>query len=338
MTNSRGLIDLVGRAAEHIDLNARQEPTFAPPPPPPRPPQAPERAAENATAEIFDEPAAPPLAEPVVVHATTAKPASPRDPPAKASPILLEFNWVHLEREGFLTPENQRSLTAEEFRLIKRPLLRTAFGRDNRAQRNGISHVAMVTSPAPGDGKTFTAVNLALSIASERDLHVLLIDGDARRMGMSRVLGTAGRKGLVDVLMNPSMTVGDVIARTDVPNLSVIPAGQIVDAPSEVFASQSMTRMMAEISTRYADRFIIFDAPPALASSEAGVLASHVGQVIMVVQANETSRQAVAQAVALVDACPNISFILNRVTMSAGMDRFGRYDYYQEGGEQWVGS
>jgi receptor protein-tyrosine kinase len=334
MTNSQGFIDLVGRAAEHIDLNARQEPTFAPPPPPP---QAPERAAKNATAEMFDEPAAP-LPEPVVVQATTAKPVSPGDPPAKASPIVLEFNWVHLEREGFLTPENQRSLTAEEFRLIKRPLLRTAFGRDNRAQRNGVAHVAMVTSPAPGDGKTFTAVNLALSIASEKDLHVLLIDGDPRRMGMSRVLGTAGRKGLVDVLMNPSMTVGDVIARTDVPNLSVIPAGQIVDAPSEVFASQSMTRLMAEIATRYSDRFIIFDAPPALASSEAGVLASHVGQVIMVVQANETSRQAVAQAVALVDACPNISFILNRVTMSAGMDRFGRYDYYQEGGEQWVGS
>ncbi len=334
MMNRGGLIDLVGRAAEHIDLNARREPDTMPP----APPQAPERAAEAATAEMFAEGSAP-LAEPVIVQATTTAPPQDTESPApKAVPTPLEFNWLHLEREGFLTPENQRSLTAEEFRLIKRPLLRTAFGRDNRTQRNGVSHIVMVTSPAPGDGKTFTAVNLALSIASERDLSVLLIDGDARRMGLSRLLGAAGRKGLIDVLMNPSMSLGDVIVRTDVPNLSVVPAGQVVDAPTEVFASQSMARTMTDIATRYSNRFIIFDAPPALASSEAGVLASHVGQVIMVVQANETSRQALAQAVGLVDACPNVSFVLNRVTMSAGTERFGRYSYDQEGGEQWVGS
>jgi protein-tyrosine kinase len=332
MTAKRSLIDLVGRAAEHIDLNSRQEPVFEP-----EAPQAPQRAAETVTAEVFA-PSPEPLAEPVIVQATTAKPITVETPAPKSVPTTLEFNWLHLEREGFITPENQRSLTAEEFRLIKRPLLRTAFGRDNRAQRNGVSHVVMVTSPAPGDGKTFTAVNLALSIASERDLHVLLVDCDARRMGLSRLIGAAGRKGLVDVLMTPSMSIADVILRTDVPNLSVVPAGQIVDAPAEVYASQTMARMMADIATRYADRFIIFDAPPILASSEAGVLASHVGQVIMVVQANETSRQAVAQSVALVDACPNISFVLNRVTMSAGIDRFGRYGYYEEGGDQWVGS
>jgi protein-tyrosine kinase len=331
MSTKSGLIDLVGRAAEHIDLNARREPILEAA----VPPQPPERAGEAVTREMFvEEP--PPLAEPVVIQAATAK--RPAEKSASIAPPPLEFNWLHLEREGFVTPENQRSLTAEEFRIIKRPLLRTAFGRDNRAQRNGISHVAMVTSPAPGDGKTFTAVNLALSIASERDLHVLLIDGDARRMGLSRLLGAAGRKGLIDVLTTPSMSIGDVITRTDIPNLSIVPAGQIVDAPTEVFASQTMARMMADIATRYADRFIIFDGPPALASSETGVLAAHVGQVIMVVQANETSRQAIAQAVALVDACPNISFILNRVTMSGGMERFGRYGYYQEGGEQWVGS
>lgn len=330
---SKNLIDLVGRAAEHIDLNARPEPTYEPE----APPHAPERAGGNATADVFA-PASEPLSEPVVVQAANAPPSSAEPPTSTSPPINLDFNWLHLEREGFITPENQRSLTAEEFRLIKRPLLRTAFGRDNRAQRNGISHVAMVTSPAPGDGKTFTAVNLALSIASERDLHVLLIDCDARRMGLSRLVGAAGRKGLIDVLMTPTMSIADVIVRTDIPNLSIVPAGQIVDAPAEIYASQTMARMMSDIATRYADRFIIFDAPPALASSDTGVLASHVGQVIMVVQANETSRQAVAQSVALVDACPNISFVLNRVTMSAGSERFGRYGNYQEGGEQWVGS
>jgi protein-tyrosine kinase len=331
---TKNLIDLVGRAAEHIDINARHEPTFEPE----RPPQAAERVSEAAVLDMMP-PQVEPLAEPVIVHAAMAATAraAPEKEPATA-PISLDFNWLHLEREGFITPENQRSLTAEEFRVIKRPLLRTAFGRDSLAQRNGISHIVMVTSPAPGDGKTFTAANLALSVASERDLQVLLIDCDARRMGLSKLLGAAGRKGLVDVLMTPSMSIGDVIVRTDVPNLSIVPAGQIVDAPTEVYSSQSMARLMADVATRYANRFIILDAPPALASSEVGVLASHVGQVIMVVQANETSRQAVAQSLALVDACPNVSFVLNRVTMSAGLDRFGRYGYYQEGSDQWVAS
>lgn len=329
MTQKTSMIDLVGRAAERIDLNTRQEPTLVPTPPQPL-----ERASETVAREMFTEGAAP-LAEPVVAKMAARPQVHAASTLVKPPPI--DFDWTHLEREGFLTPENQRSLIAEEFRLIKRPLLRTAFGRDNRAQRNGISHVAMVTSPAPGDGKTFTALNLALSVASERDLHVLLIDGDPRRMGLSRLVGANGRKGLIDVLMTPSMSIGEVIARTDIPNLSIVPAGQIVDAPTEVYASTSMARLMADIAPRYADRFIIFDAPPALASSEAGVLASHVGQVIMVVQANETSRQAVAQSLALVDACPNVSFVLNRVTMSAGMERFGRYGDYQEGGDQWVG-
>jgi protein-tyrosine kinase len=330
MTQKKSMIDLVGRAAERIDINARHQPTLVSPPSQPL-----ARASEAVSLEMFAEAPAR-LAEPVIAQAAERPQTHQAPPPTKAAPIA--FDWVHLEREGFLTPENQRSLIAEEFRLIKRPLLRTAFGRDNRSQRNGISHVAMVTSPAPGDGKTFTALNLALSVASERDLHVLLIDGDPRRMGLSRLLGAAGRKGLIDVLMTPSMSIGNVIARTDIPNLSIVPAGQLVDAPTEVYASQSMSRVMADIAPRYADRFIIFDAPPALASSEAGVLASHVGQVIMIVQANETSRKAVAQSLALVDACPNVSFVLNRVTMSAGMERFGRYGYYHEGGEQWVGS
>jgi len=328
---TKNLINLVGRAAEHIDINARQEAQFDRAPPP----QAPERAGDAFVREVMPLPAEP-LAEPVVIQAAAAE--APNAPDISAAPPPLAFNWLHLEREGFITPENQRSLTAEEFRVIKRPLLRTAFGRDSRAQRNGISHIVMVTSPAPGDGKTFTAANLALSIASERDLQVLLIDCDARRMGLTKLVGAAGRKGLVDVLMTPSMSIGDVILRTDVPNLSVVPAGQIVNAPTEVYSSQSMARLMADVATRFANRFIILDAPPALVSSEVGVLASHVGQVIMVVQANETSRHAVAQAVALVDACPNINFVLNRVTMSAGQDRFGRYGNYQEGGDQWVAS
>lgn len=326
----KNVIDLVGRAAEHLDINARKTPSldFTPP-------LMPERASEAVIADAqAAPPPPPPLQDPLIVQAAAQPDGAPDDAAPPPATETVAFDWPRLAQSGLLTPDTHRSLMAEEFRLIKRPLLRSAFGRDARMPRYNTMHVAMITSPAPGDGKTFTAINLALSIAFERDIRVLLVDADARRMGLSRTLGVTRRKGIVDVLTTPSLSIGDVIVRTDIPNLSIVPAGQTADAPSEIFASHNMARTMADIAARYADHFIIFDAPPVLASSDAGALASHVGQVIMIVRANETSRQAVTQAVTLVEACPNISFLLNRVTMSAGADRFGHYGYYQEGAAQ----
>lgn len=238
----------------------------------------------------------------------------------------VELNLVRLHKEGFLTPQNQRSLIAEEYRIIKRPLLRAAF--DHANDPANLNHVVMVTSARPDEGKTFTAVNLAMSVATERDLFVLLIDCDIRRMGLSKKLGLADRKGLMDVLMDPGLTVADVLLRTNIPNLAIIPSGQPVEAATEVFASAKMSVLVDDIATRYQDRFIIFDAPPVLASSEPGVLAVHVGQTVMVVHANETSKRAIAQSIPLVNGCPNVHFVLNRVTLAAGPDRFGYYGTY----------
>ncbi|MDX2222074.1 MAG: XrtA-associated tyrosine autokinase [Rhodospirillaceae bacterium] len=238
----------------------------------------------------------------------------------------IEIDLVRLQKEGFLTPQNQRSLIAEEYRIIKRPLLRSAF--DRTATNSQFSHVVMVTSCKPGDGKTFTSINLAMSVASERDLYVLLIDCDIRRMDLSRKLGIADRKGIMDVLLDPKLAVADVMLRTNIPNLAVIPSGQPVEAATELFASQSMTKLVDEIASRYQDRFIIFDTPPILASSEPGVLALHVGHVIMVVSAGETTKAAINEALPMVNACPNVHFILNRATMAGGRDRFGYYGQY----------
>jgi protein-tyrosine kinase len=124
--------------------------------------------------------------------------------------------------------------------------------------------------------------------------------------------------------------LADVILRTNIPHLSILPAGQAVDNPTEILASQRMKDLISEIIHRYPDRFILFDSPPVLATSEPGVLAAYVGQVIMVVLANETTKQAITESLGLIDACPNINFILNKVTLSAGSDRFG-YDGYYEG-------
>ena len=369
------MIDLVGRAAERLDLNARPatsgkiepwldtsarlspdalEPTILasftsedlPPALEPvtdqaTPQQTPEPEPEHAAgvAGMNGTSEANTIAEPeasfessfieAAAELTRAEAAKVAEQTAKiiaANHITLD--WVALEESGYLTPQSQRSLKAEEFRIIKRPLLRTAFDPEDR--HRSIAHVAMVTSPAPGDGKTFTALNLAVSIASERDLHVLLIDADIRNRGLSRALGLTDRMGLMELLTKPEVSMPSVFLRTDVANLAVIPAGKPTSGATEIFASQTMARLARDIATRYPDRFIIIDAPPVLASSEPGVLASHVGQIVMVVQANQTTKRAIGEALALVNTCTTVNFVLNQISSSAGLDRFGYYGKYGE--------
>ncbi len=357
-------IDLVGRMATRLDLNtpdtkaeaqtttalrvAAVPPTPQPSAPAPRivgrepPPPRVEPSFERRSVGVTrpDVPRAEPTEARIEVPppAEPAPQTTPQDMPAVAAEMpppateatdrkFFELNLVRLQKEGFLTPQNQRSLIAEEYRIIKRPLLRAAFDQSANDPEH-LNHVVMITSARPGEGKTFTAINLAMSVATERDLHVLLVDCDIRRMGMSKKLGVADRKGLMDVLSDPTVTLSDVILRTNVPNLAIIPSGQPVEASTEVFASAKMTRLVDDIARRYPDRFIIFDAPPVLASSEPGVLAVHVGQTVMVVYANETSKRAIAQSIPLIAGCPNINFVLNRVTLAAGPDRFGYYGTY----------
>jgi protein-tyrosine kinase len=359
MTGKRGHIDLVGRLADRIDVNSfsppaakpalpeRTELTVVPPaPPPPTPileavveaaaaapvaapaprPTVIERMEEAAIAtprpavvERREEPLVVAASRPSVVERMEEAPALR---PQTASSNQIEIDLRQLENEGFVTPASPASQVAEEFRIIKRPLLRAAFARDG--VKGPLAHVAMVTSPRPGDGKTFTALNLAMSVASEKDLHVLLVDCDMRHHGLSSKLDLARRKGLTDILTEGA-TIPDVMVRTNVPNLAIIPAGQPVSGGTELFASQRMLKFVNDVANRYRDRFIIFDTPPALASSEPGVLALHVGHVVMVVQANQTSKRAVAESLALVDGCPNVHFVLNRTTLTAGSDRFGYY-------------
>lgn len=237
----------------------------------------------------------------------------------------FDLDLVALQKKGFVTPNHQRSLISEEFRIVKRPLLQRAFSAP--AEPGAHSHVVMVTSAKPNEGKTFTAINLAMSVASERDLFVLLIDADIRRADLGKQLGVKDRKGLMDVLVEPDLHVSEVLVRTNIPNLSILPAGIPRENATELFASKSMTDLVDDIAARYPDRFIIFDTPPVLASSEPSVLALHVGQVVMVVHANLTSRKAIAQSLPLLSGCPNIHCVMNNLSLS-GSDRFGYYSTY----------
>lgn len=229
-----------------------------------------------------------------------------------------------LKKLGFVTPDAGRSQIVEEFRAIKRPLLRRAFDREGR----GRDHLIMVTSAKPGEGKSFCSINLAMSIASERGLNVLLVDGDVVKSDLPEILGFRSDAGFLDLLVDRNLDLSDVLVRTNIPNLSVLPSGDNHDHATELMAGPAMADLISDLATRYSDRVIIFNAPPVLVSSEAAVLASWVGQIVMIVEADGTGRSEVAEALSLLGEDKNINFVLNKVTDRRVSERYGAYSYY----------
>ncbi len=202
------------------------------------------------------------------------------------------------------------SVFVDEYRRIKRPLLSNAFGKSASLLEKG--NLILVTSSIPGEGKTHTAINLALSIASEQDRTVLLIDCDVTRFGTSRMLGIENKRGLVDILEGNDFSVGDVILRTDIPTLSLISAGKQHDFVTELLASQKMSELVSEISERYDDRVVIFDGPPLLPTPEAQILASLVGQVVFVIEAGKTPQGVVEQALGMIPEDQATGLVINK--------------------------
>lgn len=256
--------------------------------------------------------------------------------PPRRRQTSVTIDMSHLRAKGFITPDGEATRIAEEFRVIKRPLLTAAFGGSEQSAaeppvKNG--HLLMVTSAKPNEGKTFVALNLAMSLASERHLNVLLVDADFKNPSVPRQLGFQAQKGLIDVLAERDLDLADVMLRTNVRNLTILPAGFEQANATELLASQEMAALIREIADRYNDRIIIFDSPPVLASSEPGVLAMHVGQVVFVVEAGATNRRAVQEALGLLNACPQISLVLNKRPPLLGADQFGTYYGYGAGRE-----
>lgn len=254
-------------------------------------------------------------------------PAMP-PPPAGRTSKQVAVNLDRLRRLGVITPKTpETTQIAEEFRIIKRPLLLKAFG-EAVGFAQGNNHLIMVTSARPGEGKTFVSLNLAMSMASEQNLNVLLIDADVKNPSLPRLLGIETGKGLIDVLTDDNLDLSDVILRTEIENLSFIPAGRPHVQSTELFASRKMAGLVQDIARRYNDRVVLFDAPPVLASSEPGVLALHVGQMVFVVESEVTSRRAVEEALSHVKGCENINLVLNKSRPWLGRAQFGTYYGY----------
>jgi protein-tyrosine kinase len=239
----------------------------------------------------------------------------------------VEIDIAQLASAGYLVPGSPRSTLADEFRGIKQPVLKNARPDADAPIRLG--NLIMVTSALPGEGKTFCALNLALSIASEVDSSVLLVDADVVRPAVLERLGltSAGQsyKGLLDLLTDPKLDLSEVILKTNVPKLSVLPAGTPRINSTELLGSNSMEELLTDISSRYADRIVIFDAPPLLATTESKVLAARMGQILMVVAEGSTRRQDISQAFSAVQACPIVLSMLNRSSNASGQQQYGYY-------------
>ena len=235
----------------------------------------------------------------------------------------IEIDLERLKARGFVTPDAPKSQIADEFRVIKRPIIHNARRTAASAIRNG--NLIMVTSALPGEGKTFTAVNLALSVAMELDTTVLLVDGDVAHPELPRVLGTPASPGLLELLTTNELDVSDAIVRTNVDNLSILPAGAHHRRATELLASEQMAIVLHELGTRYPDRIVIFDSPPLLPTTEARALASHMGQIVMVVAADSTRQHAVNLALDTIESCEIVLMMLNKADKTDVGTYYGYY-------------
>lgn len=235
-----------------------------------------------------------------------------------------DINLVRLRQLGMVTQDGGRTPLAEDFRIIKRPLLRNARDCGDVSIKHG--NLIIVTSALPGEGKTYCAVNLAMSIAMEMDITVLLVDADVARPSILKVLGIDAEPGLMDILLSDDLKLSDVILRTNVPTLSILPAGRSNKHATELLASRAMSNLLSEIANRYADRIVIFDSPPLLITSEANVLAAQMGQVVLVVEAEETTQHAVKEALRQLEGCQQVNLIYNKTRAFPGNDYYGYYD------------
>lgn len=240
----------------------------------------------------------------------------------------VEVDIDQLHKLGMVTPDGARTSIAEEFRLIKRPLLEKAFGQKNKPIKHG--NLIMVASSLPGEGKTFCAVNLAISIAMELDHTVLLVDADVARPSVPRYLHLKQAQnfseiGLMDILLDDSLNLADAMLRTNIDTLTILQAGRSHPRATELLASQSMSSLLDEIASRYPDRIVIFDSPPLLLTTEARVLASQMGQIVLVVEAEATTQHAVRDVLRQIRSCQNINLIYNKAKTLSNGDYYDRY-------------
>jgi len=255
----------------------------------------------------------------------------PRDHTYAGHRIVVDA--ARLRANGLLAFDSEERQLAEQYRTIKRPLLRNADPSLDPPLRR--SNLVMVASALSGEGKTFTCINLCLSIARERDWSVVLVDGDCTKPHLTRLFGAEKEPGLIDLLRDPTLTFESLVMPTDVSGLSLLPVGGSDPHASELLASKRMDELCESLSM-YAGRIVVFDSSPLLLTTESPVLATKVGQVVVVVRANETPRHAVLAAIEKLDPEKAIACVLNRSAGREDSEEYGSYYGFEDGGASEV--
>lgn len=242
------------------------------------------------------------------------------------SDVRVEIHQEALRDAGLIAPDYHERLLADQYRDIKRPLIANAFGR--RVAKVEQGNLIMVTSAEPGEGKTFTSINLALSMAQERDHDVLLVDADVAKPHITTIFGLGEMDGLLDLVENRDIVPESKVLESDIQGLSILPAGRPRDSATELLSSSRMEEVVAHLATRYPERLVIFDTPPLLETSESKVVCDLAGQVVMVVKAEATSHAAVLTALHQLREEQPVNFVLNQSRVQSGKGSYGYgYDY-----------
>ena len=292
-------------------------------PPPVEKPQAPAFIERRRSQQVL------PAAEPAKTAAEPVEPASPPLSPIHFGGARQSLDRAMLRANGLVVPDAGVTKLLEEFRIVKRQVLQS-MRLQQETGKGAVAQRVLVCSPLPGEGKTFTATNLALALAAEKDSEVLLVDADFAKPSILASLGLEGGKGLMDALSDPAVKVEDCVIRTDLAGLNVLPAGSRTGQDAEYLASARTAEVLDRLTQGAPDRLVIFDSPPALAASPAAELARHVGQALLVARADRTGQSALEDAVALLGDCHDIKLLLNAASFSPSGRRFGTYYGYGE--------
>ena len=288
-----------------------------------------EQMKQEAAAAVPTAPVAQPVEPRVERRADKTKapaPATTIQPLQCRNERTVPIDLVAMREAGAIAPEAEERRIAEEYRIIKRPLLKAMTGDDAPK----LSNVVVITSAVPSEGKTFTSINLALSLAREHNREVVLVDGDVAKRHITHLFGLDEEPGLLDAGGTDGPDFKDVILRTDIPSLYLLPAGNQHVEATEILRSERTASLLAALASE-PRRIVLIDSPPLLVTSEAGVLTSLAGHVVMVVKASETPQQVVEQAIATIAEDKPVSLVLNQV-VSMPDRHYGYYGYYGDYG------
>jgi protein-tyrosine kinase len=279
-----------------------------------------ERALEKHRRQGDKQPARPPLAPPAAVAEVLA---SHRD--LACAPETVELDVVQLRMRGYMPVEEAMSQMMHQFRRLKRPLVINALQRDAGTALS--SRIIAVASAVAGEGKSFTSLNLAMSLAIERDFNVLLIDGDIARGALTNALGLADQPGLLDLLSEADRTVESCVRRTSLDGLYVLPCGKWRDNAPELLGSTRLKRMLSDVTARYPGCLVVCDTAPVLLTNEGAVFMSVAGQIVFIVNSGSTPRQSVVDSLALIPGDRAVSMVLNKFTgeVDSGYQYYGQH-------------